>query len=218
MTPCWEVGAPSVIAAGAIEVVAARLDAPPDAVRALSLSLCGAEQRRAARFRFERHRRRFIVARARLRQLLAARLRVRPEEIEFVYGANGKPALAQCFADAGWRFNVSHCREVAVYAFSRGRDVGIDVEAVRAVREADDIAARCFSRRENEAYRALAPQERALGFLRCWTRKEALVKALGAGLSVPLARLDISRTPPGWWLHSFTPRPGFIAAAAIRHG
>ena len=218
MTIRLEIGARTVFTAGLVEVVAARLDALPDTVRALSAWLCAAEQRRAARFRFERDRRRFIVARARLRQVLAARLGVQPEEIEFVYGANGKPALAPRFAGAGWDFNASRCEELALYAVSRARNVGIDLEAICAVREADDIAARFFSRRERAAYRALAPAERPLGFLRCWTRKEALVKAQGAGLSMPLAQMDLSRTPPGWWLRSFTPRPGFIAAAAIRHG
>src|SRR6185503_5297431 len=180
--------------------------------------LCEAERGRAARCRFDRDRRRFIVARARLRQLLAARLGVRPESVEFAYGSNGKPALAQRFGGTGLSFSLSHCDELALYAFSRARAVGIDVEAIRVVREADDIAARFFSRRENRAYRALAPGERPLGFLRCWTRKEALVKALGGGLSMPLARLDVSRTPPGWRLCSFSPLPGFIAAAAVQHG
>lgn len=225
-----EVGAQNVFTAGAIEVLAARLDALPDTVRALSAWLCDAEQRRADRFRFDRDRRRFIVARARLRQLLAARLGVRPVSVEFVYGRNGKPALAQRFADTGWRFNVSHCEEVAVFALSRARDIGIDVEAIRAVREADDIASRFFSRRENDAYRALAPQDKPLAFFSCWTRKEAFVKALGDGFSVLFDRFDVSLAPDeaaqilrvesplgdarGWRLDSFSPLPGFIAAVA----
>src|SRR2546428_1011047 len=135
---------------GAIEVVMARLDPQPEAVRALAAWLSDAERQRAGRFHFARDRRRFVVARARLRQLLAARCRTRPESVELAYGKNGKPALARRFADTDWRFNVAHCDEVAVYAFSRGRDVGIDIEAIRADREADDIAARVFSRREHE--------------------------------------------------------------------
>ena len=200
-----------------IEVVVARLNEPTESVAALSGSLSEEEASRAARLRFERDRRRFIVARARLRQLLAARLGVSPEAVEFVYGKNGKPALGQRFMDPDWRFNVSHCDDVAVYAFSRRRDVGIDVEAVRPVREADAIAARFFSRREYAAYSALAPRDRPLGFLQCWTRKEAVVKALGDGLSMPLDEFDVSRAP-GWRLHSFAPLPGFIAAVACHHG
>lgn len=215
----WSEGGPeSCFADGTIEVVVARLDPRPEAVRALRAWLSDSERQRARRFRFDRDRRRFIVARARLRQLLAARLRTRPEAIEFVYGKHGKPALAPRFADTGWRFNVSHCNEVAVYAFSRGGEIGIDVEAIRAVREADGIAARFFSRRENEAYLALAPRDKPLGFFNCWTRKEAFVKALGDGLSMPLDQFDVSLAPAGWRLHSFFPLPGFIAALASHRG
>ena len=219
---------------GAIEVVMARLDPEPEAVRALAAWLCDAERQRAGRFHFDRDRRRFVVARARLRQLLAARLGVRPEWVTLAYGKNGKPALAQRFADTDWRFNVAHCDDVAVYAFSPGREIGIDIEAIRAVREADDIAARFFSRRENQAYLALAPGDKPLGFFNCWTRKEAFVKALGDGLSMPPDRFDVSLAPgepaqilrvegtpgedSGWRLDSFSPLPGFVAALASQHG
>jgi 4'-phosphopantetheinyl transferase len=201
-----------------VQVVVARLDAGPHEARALALSLSQAERSRAARFRFDRERRRFIVARARLRELLAERLDVPPESIEFVYAREGKPALAERFAHSGWRFNLSHCGELAVYAFSRAGEVGVDVEAVHAIAEADAIAARVFSRREHEAYRALTPTERPLAFFRCWTRKEAFVKALGGGLSMPLAEVDVARAPPGWRLHSFSPLPGFIGALATQSG
>jgi 4'-phosphopantetheinyl transferase len=206
----------------AIEVVLTRLDATPEALQSLQAWLCGAERQRAARFHFERDRRRFIVARARLRQRLAACLGVRPEWIELEYGENGKPALARGGSHAGRRlhFNLAHCDDVALHAFSSSREIGIDVEAIRALPEADDIAARHFSRRENEAYRALAPQDRPLAFFRCWTRKEAYLKALGRGLATRLNELDVSQDTlgedGGWRLESFCPLPGFIAALASR--
>src|SRR4051812_37838112 len=102
-----------------VEVVVAGLDPGPQNARALSLWLSPAEHGRADRFRFARERRRFVVARARLRELLAARLGTAPESIEFTYGKKGKPALAGRFGRSGWRFNVSHCEELALYAFSR---------------------------------------------------------------------------------------------------
>jgi len=216
------------------EVVMARLNAGPEEVRSLRARLCDAERQRAGRFRFERDRRRFIVARARLRELLAARLGVPPEALELAYGKNGKPGLTQRYADSGWRFNVAHCDDVALYAFSRDSDIGVDIEAIRAVREADGIAARFFSRHENETYAALSLRDKPLGFLNCWTRKEAVVKALGDGLSMPLDGFDVSLAPGepaqilriesrygdgrGWRLHSFCPLPGFIAALACHHG
>jgi 4'-phosphopantetheinyl transferase len=217
-----------VITDDAIEVVVTRLDAEPDVARASAALLSDAERQRAARFAFERDRRRFTVARARLRQLLGARLGVQPDSVELTYGAHGKPALARRFADSGLRFNVSHAEDIAVYAFSLGREIGIDVETVRMIRDADDIAARFFSRRENEDYLALDSRDKPLGFFNCWTRKEAFIKALGDGLYHPLDRFDVSLAPGepaeilrvestsgddcGWRMEGFSPAPGFVAA------
>ena len=195
------------------EVALARLDAKPEEVRSLGALLCATETRRAERFRFERDRRRFIVARARLRQLLAARLGVQAEAVELAYGTNGKPKIL----DSSLCFSVSHCEDVALFAFSKASAIGVDVEAIRPIREADTIAVQFFSPRENEAYAALAAHNKPLGFLQCWTRKEALVKAIGEGLSMPLHQFDVAHAP-GWRLHSFFPLPGFIAAIACHHG
>jgi 4'-phosphopantetheinyl transferase len=211
-----------------IEVVLTGLEVSREAVRASAALLSDAERQRARRFAFDRDHRRFTVARARLRQLLAERLGTRPEAIELTQGVHGKPALARRCGYPDLRFNVSHCEDVAVYAFASGREVGIDVEAVRALRDADEIAARFFSRRENEAYLGLDPSDRPLGFFKCWTRKEAFIKALGEGLSHPLDRFDVSLRPGeparilrvenrpgddcGWRMQSFSPAAGFVAA------
>lgn len=217
----------------AIDVVVTRAVMGREAARTAAALLSDAERHRASRFLFDRDRDRFIVARARLRQLLGARLGARPESVELVYGSHGKPALAPWLADSALRFNVSHCGDVTLYAFSRGREIGIDVEAVRVLPDADDIAARFFSQRENRAYRALEPRDRPLGFFQCWTRKEAFIKALGDGLSYPLDRFDVSLTPGepakilrvevtpgarcGWRMESWSPVPGFVAAVVIGH-
>src|SRR5438477_609032 len=116
----------------------------------------------------------------------------------------------------------------AVEVIVARRDVGVDVEAVRTLPDADDVAARWFSPREYATYRALEPGDRALGFFQCWTRKEAFIKALGDGLFHPLDRFDVSLAPgepaqilrvadvPGdrcrWRLEGFSPVPGFVAA------
>jgi len=222
----------SLFADGAVEVLAAPLDVDAAAVRVLAQLLSDAERERAGRFIFDRDRRRFTVARARLRQILAARLHVEPQEVEFAYGPQGKPALARRFAASALTFNLSHSEDLAVYAIAGGGEVGVDVEAVRALRDADEIAARFFSRSENEAYLALAARDRPLGFFNCWTRKEAFINALGEGLSHPLDSFDVSLAPGeparllrvgdpqgepcGWALHSFPPRPGFVGAIALR--
>ena len=215
-------------AGGMVEVVSVRLDAERAAPGELAQCLSDAERLRASRFVFERDRRRFIVGRARLRHLLASRLGVQPDAVELVYGPHGKPGLSRRFAGFDLRFNVSHSEDVAVYAFSRSCEIGVDVEVVRELRDADDIAARFFSRRENEAYLALGPRDKPLGFFNCWTRKEAFIKALGEGLSHPLGRFDVSLAPGepakilrvgdapghdcGWRMESFSPAAGFVGA------
>jgi len=207
-------GFEAVFANGAIEVLAARLDPPPQHARTLAGWLCEAEHRRSERFRFERDRQRFVVGRARLRQLLAQRLGVKPASRPLEYGPGGKPALGRGQARSGWRFNVSHCGELALYALARGREVGVDVEATGPVPEADAIARCAFSPREYEEYRALAPKDRAARFLEVWTRKEALLKARGQGVGTPLDRFDVCTPASGWGVHSFSPAPGYVAAVA----
>ena len=216
------------------EVLTTRLDVGSEAIRASATVLSPAERQRAGRFALDRDRRRFVVARAQLRELLAARLDVPPESVELDYGECGKPALGRHFAESHLHFNVSHCGDVAVYAFSLGREIGVDVEAVRTIRDADDIAARFFSRRENEAYLALDLCDKPLGFFNCWTRKEAFVKALGRGLDQPLDSFEVSLAPGdparilrvegaagdqcGWHMEAFTPAPGLTAAVVVESG
>lgn len=220
----------------AIEVVVTRIDVGPDTVGASAALLSAEERERARRFALDRDRRRFTVARARLRQLLGMRLGVRPGSVELTYGQRGKPALGGALAHSGLQFNVSHCDDVAVYAFSPAREIGVDIEAVRVIPGADEIAAHAFSPRENAAYLALAPRDRPLGFFNCWTRKEAFVKALGDGLSHGLGRFDVSLAPGmparilrvdstpgdrcGWALHGFVPGPGLTGALVVQrvHG
>ena len=124
----------------AFDVVVTRLYAPADEMRCLRASLSAVETQRAERFRFERHRRRFIVARGRLRQQLAARLGIKPEAVALAYGRNGKPRLL----NRDLSFSVSHCDDVALFAFSNASEVGVDIEAIRPIRDADAIAAQLF--------------------------------------------------------------------------
>jgi 4'-phosphopantetheinyl transferase len=183
---------------GEFELVVARLDSSSDSLEAC---LSADERSRAARFFFARDRRRYIAARARLRELLGERLGVAPKAVELVYGENGKPHLA----GGELHFNVAHCNDVALFGFSRF-DIGVDLEALRPIAGDDAIAAQWFSPAERLLYELL---EKPLGFLYCWTRKEALAKATGEGLAAPARKVA-----PSWRLHSFFPLPGFIAAVA----
>jgi 4'-phosphopantetheinyl transferase len=220
------------VAQGAPLLVTSRLDVGEEEVRASEALLSEDERKRASRFVFDRDKRRFVVARAGLRKLLAHQLRLDPSSVELKYSSTGKPALGDQSAIADLRFNVSHSEDVAVFAFALGRDIGIDVEFVRAIPDADGIAARFFSLRENEAYFALDARDRPQGFFNCWTRKEAFIKAIGDGLSHPLDRFDVSLAPRdparilsvdgvpgedcGWMVHSFFPSPGFVAAVVTQ--
>ena len=201
---------------GVIELVAAGLDLDCEGLAAASACLSREERRRAARFYSARERRRFIAARGRLRAELAARLGTTPAAVAFTCGQNGKPALAEPFAGSGWCFNVSHSGELALYAFARACELGVDVEAVRDVPESAAIAQQHFSAPENARLLSAPAQERPLEFLRLWTRKEAYAKALGDGMARPLGAIDVTGTPAGWRLDSFSPRSGYIAALAAR--
>lgn len=211
-----------------VDVVIATLDVPSRDVAAARTRLCREEYDRADRFAFERDRNRYIVARATLRELLAERLGTTSEAVDFTYGLYGKPGLA----GEDLRFNVSHSEGIAVFAFTQGREIGIDIEAVVDMDDMDDVANHCFSDRETNSFRRLKDSDKTLGFFNCWTRKEAFVKALGDGLQYPLDSFDVTLTPGepaeiqrigdrdgrncGWQLYSFEPAHGFVGAVAVQ--
>ena len=197
------------------------------------LHMLSAEERaRVDRYALHADQHRYVLRQALLRCLLATRLKMRPQDVRLVTGPHGKPALADAHAQRGLEFNVSHCRDTAVYVFSWAGEVGVDIEAVRPVKGADEIAATMFSQHENAAYRALSAQDRLRGFFNCWTRKEAFVKAIGSGLGHSLKRFDVSLAPGeparilrvddmpggqcGWRVREFAPAPGWVGAVVTR--
>jgi len=152
------------------------------------------ECERAARFRFPEHRRRFVIARGLLRQLLAAYLEVEARDLVFTYSETGKPGLSAIHG-SNLSFNVSHSGDMGVFAFALGRSVGVDVECIRYDVDVDEIPRRFFSPQEQQALAGLEAREKIEGFFNCWTRKEAYVKAVGSGLSLPLRDFDVSLVP-----------------------
>lgn len=149
------------------------------------------ELARADRFHFARDRQHFTATRALLRMLLGSYIGCDSSRLTFAYSDKGKPLLGANSATPV-QFNVSHSGGRAVLAFSLGRDVGVDVERVRHNFDCDLLAERYFSPAERKALSALPPSERYEGFFHCWTRKEAYIKAHGAGLSLPLDSFDVS--------------------------
>jgi 4'-phosphopantetheinyl transferase len=214
-----------------IEVVVTRDSPDPDTVIASAGILSENERQRAHRFLMEQDRQRFVMRRARLRKLLGERLGVSGARVHLSTGIHGKPALAAPLDRSGITFNLSHSGDLTVYAFASHTDVGIDVEAIRGIEAVDRLAAIAFSPLEFETYERLPPEDRLIGFLNGWTRKEAFVKATGTGLCQSLNSFDVSLAPDeparllrigtrrgnaGWLMRSFCPAPGFIAAIAAR--
>jgi len=161
---------------GEIHVWGAGLGGPaPNASELLSES----ERRRAARFVRAEDGRRWMLARAIVRELLGSYLDLHPAALRFTAGPNGKPTVA----DGSLHFSVSHSDDVALYAFSLDREVGIDVEVVRRPLDEHALARRAFGEQEAERLRVLEPPLRRREFLRLWVRHEAALKCSGAGLA-----------------------------------
>lgn len=205
-----------------VHVWQAALDCSPEIVESFTQILDADEISRAARFHFARDRGRFIAARGILRKLLARYLGREACELKFLYGPRGKPSLEPRDAITAIRFNISHSQGLGILAFSRISELGVDVEQVRII-NAEEIAERFFSPEELAELLALPRDARTEGFFRCWTRKEAYVKALGDGLLIPLNSFSVSLTPgrqatlksadsDTWSLYSFDPVDGFVAA------
>ncbi len=147
------------------------------------------ELEKADRYRVERPRHEFVLTRGTLRSLLAKYLGRPPREISFEYTYYGKPHLK----DAGdLHFNVSHSGGLALMGFIRGSEIGVDVEKMKPMPDAMQLAERFFSAREREDLRAVPADEVSHAFFRCWTRKEAYIKGKGEGLSLPLHQFDVS--------------------------
>jgi len=190
------------------------------------------ELTRAARFHFPRDRQRFVASRALLRIILASYLGEDAKSLEFSYSKKEKPSLAGTHAGGDVAFNLSHSAGVALFAFNRGRQIGVDVEQVRRDSDTEAIARRFFSGHEQKQLAALPSEERVEAFFRCWTRKEAYIKATGDGLSLPLSQCDVSlvtgdtnallATRPDdseaghWRLQEVPAGPGCIAALCVR--
>jgi 4'-phosphopantetheinyl transferase len=152
------------------------------------------EHERAARFHFERDRQHFKAARSALRIVLGRYLNLPPESLVFAQTDYGKPFLTNPDA-AGVLFNLSHSAEIALIAVAREREVGVDVEFMRADFATSEVAEHFFSVAEIYTLSGLEPHLRTQAFFNCWTRKEAYVKARGEGLSMPLDVFDVSLAP-----------------------
>jgi 4'-phosphopantetheinyl transferase len=221
------------LAASDVHVWAAHLDIQPETLAHLASILHEEERARSARFRFERHRNRFIAARGILRSLLSTYLDCAPDALQFAYGPNGKPTLLGRFAQSSLFFNLAHSENLALIAVTRLAPVGVDVEQIRPVDDAGKLVERFFSPRENALFQQLSSDLKNIAFFNLWTRKEALLKATGEGIAHSLNRVEVTFLPgeppqllalpekPGfngdWVLRDLTPAPGFVGAVALHN-
>jgi 4'-phosphopantetheinyl transferase len=201
----------------AVHVWSALLDVPPARLARLAGHLSPDERARAARFRFDRDRRRFTAARGALREILGAYLGRPAPDVAFVYGAYGKPALAPPLDATGLAFNLAHAAGLALYGVALGRPLGIDVEEVRPLPDLLGVARRVMTPGELAPFAALPPDPQREAFFALWTRKEAYLKATGAGFSLRPDgfAVDDLRAGGPWRLHDLSPAPGFAACVAV---
>lgn len=181
-----------------------------------------ADRQRAARLLRPGHARRWVRTRAALRRLLALRIGQRPDELHFSYTAAGRPWLE----DQPWEFSVSHSHGAAAIAISRHCRVGVDIERIAPDRDLTALARTVFSAAEQRAFAAVCDSDAPTVFTRTWTRKEAFVKADGAGLGFGLERVTVGcgETPTlridgrpckRWRLVDVSAPAGYRAALAV---
>ncbi|HEX4487757.1 MAG TPA: 4'-phosphopantetheinyl transferase superfamily protein [Terriglobales bacterium] len=183
------------------------------------------ERKRAERFHFVRDRERYVRARGRLRSLLGEYLSQDPANVQFSYGPQDKPAV-----EGGLQFNLAHSGSYALYAFSFGKRVGMDIEQLRPMDDAEALAQRFFSPEECRDLISLPADQRNAAFFACWTRKEAFVKAVGGGLALPLKSFRVSLLPGEevcllkndnggkWTLFDVHPAAGYRGAVVVEGG
>jgi 4'-phosphopantetheinyl transferase len=222
------------LGAGDVHVWKVEIGAESPRIPLFWSSLSEQERDRANRFYFSADRDRFVVCRGLLRHFIAEYLRMKPSLITFQCKPHGKPYLTEGITESDLRFNISHSHDRALFAFTKGREIGVDIEWIDAKPAEEQIAERFFSPEEVRVLRALPPAQQAQAFFLCWTRKEAFVKARGEGLSIPLDQFAVSLEPgqparflwiqrdpaetQKWSLRNLNPGPGYAAALVVESG
>ncbi len=209
-----------------VDIYAVRLEADAARLDSLFEILAPEERERAMRFHFAEHRRHYIVCRGTLREILSRYVELKPARIAFVYNRHGKPSISQSPPGPEVRFNVSHSGGWALQAVTRDSEVGIDIERINSSFVRERVPEHFFSPREVAQLRALPEDRQTAAFFRCWTRKEAYIKARGLGMALPLDSFDVSLGPDdppallraGNWSVQDFPVPAGYAAAVVAEG
>lgn len=218
-----------------VHVWRASISATEPYIHELRCTLARDEVMRAEQYRFAEDRDRFIAARGLLRFILGRYLDTQPEQLQFHYGFFGKPSLTAEPGGKGLQFSVSHSGSLVLCAMAWDRQIGVDLEQIQPIPRVGQLVKRYFSSSEQAAFRAVSRERQMEAFYRCWTRKEAFVKAKGLGFSLPLDRFDVTLAPgeparllqvrgnpweaSRWALCDLRPWSGYVGALAVEgHG
>lgn len=211
-----------------VEVWSVSLDPEPADMARWAASLSDEEKARAQAMRFAEHRSRFIVAHGALRVILASYLGREPVDLRFAVDPGGKPRLRLEGGEIDLRYSLSHSHGLGLVAVTTGGEVGVDIERVDSRIEVLKLARHYFAPEETADLEVLPPPARVGAFFRYWTLKEAFIKAIGTGLSMPLDSFAVSSAGEGptrllrsahadtdhWTLHAFEPTKRYAAALA----
>ena len=206
-------------------------EASDEQLSLLSQLLSETERIRAVRYHFPIDRRRFVVRHGVLRSLIGRYLSIDPKQITYHVNGYGKPFIESSSQEISLLFNLSYSNQMVLYAFTRGRRIGVDIEFMKSFPDMDTVAQNFFSSKEIAELNALPTCQRQEAFYKCWTQKEAFVKALGDGLSRRLDQFDVSVIPgtpaelkstawdqyeaARWSLKTLTLVPGYTASLAV---
>ncbi|ABG53648.1 MAG: 4'-phosphopantetheinyl transferase superfamily protein [Trichodesmium sp. St16_bin4-tuft] len=210
-----------------VHIWSTNLKLSSDKIEELSTILSPDEKNRANKFYFEKDKNRFIIARGTLRTILSRYLNIEPKKLQFTYSDRGKPYLK----NTSILFNLSHSQDLALYGITKINLIGIDLEYIRPMNDAVNLAKRFFSLQEYKLISQLPPQKQQETFFKIWTCKEAYLKATGDGLAGHLEKVEICLTPEKpveffsingdieaashWYLYQFIPQPNYIAAVVV---
>lgn len=229
----WETPVnPPALLENEVHIWRADLSHPGEILNTYMKDLSTEEHTQADRFHFESDRRRYILSHSRLHRLLGGYLGVEPDSISFESAERGKPHLGGQYSASGLEFNLAHSGEMALFGFCRGATIGVDIEHLRPLPDLDRLAARYFSKQEQEQLAQLPSEKKVDAFFKCWTCKEAFIKNIGDGLYYPLDKFEVDVNPdlPGrllrvasdpheadhWRLEYFSAGEAYPSALAVR--
>lgn len=216
---------------GEIHIWRVSLAQTESCLQSLQQTLSTDERTKAEGFHFPKGRSQFIVSRGALRAILSRYLNINSHILRFDYNSYGKPSLIAAQGGNTLRFNLSHSGGMALIAITKNREIGVDIEGINPNFPCLEIAESFFSSLEKSVLRSLPEHLQATAFFTCWTRKEAYIKAVGKGLSIPLNQFDVSLAPgepaallnveenpeeaSRWSLIELMPSSDMVAAVAV---